>query len=212
MSRETEIATISRDNPYVMLDSEDPDRDTPVVTATIATTFPGETRTIYINGFNNTCVEVPNEIAEKALQIQTMGRGIKCICYVDFFFNLLYMMYGYLLGLVFAFASLSGIYSTYNQSRSMLSCYLFYQYIMCISKLATIIFYITLTNPSIRDDFHSNYPQIELPNSISASIVMSSALFFIQTYIACYVRKYYYLLPKAGEKKYFVARALPVSV
>ena len=49
MSRETEIATISRDNPYLMLSSEDTD-ETPVVTATIANTSPRETQTIYING------------------------------------------------------------------------------------------------------------------------------------------------------------------
>ena len=71
MSRQTEIPTISRDNPYVMLNSEDPDREdpdseTPVVTASIDTTFPRETRTIYINGTNNTCVEVPVELAEKS--------------------------------------------------------------------------------------------------------------------------------------------------
>ena len=29
MSRQTEIATISSDNPYVMLNSEDPDREDP---------------------------------------------------------------------------------------------------------------------------------------------------------------------------------------
>ena len=217
MSRVTEIATISRDNPYVMLNSEDPDREdpdseTPVVIASIDTTFPRETRTIYINGLNNTCVEVPVELAEKALLIQNMGKGIKCICFVDLFFNLLFMLYGYILGFIFALASLSGIYSTYHQSRSMLTCYLCYQYIMCISKLATIVFYVTLTDPSVRNSFHANYPQIELPESMSASIFMSSILFFIQTYIACYVRKYYYLLPKSGDKKYFVARALPVSV
>ena len=217
MSRQTEIPTISRDNPYVMLNSEDPDREdpdseTPVVTASIDTTFPRETRTIYINGTNNTCVEVPVELAEKALQIQEMGKGIKCICFVDLFFNLLYMLYGYLLGFIFAMASLSGIYSTYHQSRRMLSCYLYYQYIMCVSKLATIIFYVVLTDPSARNSFHQNYPNIELPNSMSLSITMSALLFFIQTYIACYVRKYYYLLPKSGEKRYFVARALPVSV
>ena len=210
MSRETEIARISRDNPYVMLNSEDPDAETPVVTATIADTSPRETQTIYINGFNNTCVEVPVEIARKALQIQEMSKGIKCICFVDLFFNLLYMLYGYVLGFIFALASLSGIYSTYHQSRNMLSCYLCYQYIMCISKLATIIFYITLTDPSVRNSFNQNYPQVELPDSMSSSIFMSTALFFIQTYIACYVRKYYYLLPRYGEKKYFVTRALPV--
>ena len=210
MSRETEIARISRDNPYVMLNSEDPDAETPVVTATIADTSPRETQTIYINGFNNTCVEVPVEIARKALQIQEMSEGIKCICFVDLFFNLLYMLYGYVLGFIFALASLSGIYSTYHQSRNMLSCYLCYQYIMCISKLATIIFYITLTDPSVRNSFNQNYPQVELPDSMSSSIFMSTALFFIQTYIASYVRKYYYLLPRYGEKKYFVTRALPV--
>ena len=87
MPRETEIARISRDNPYVMLNSEDPDAETPVVTATIANTSPTETQTIYINGLNNTCVQVPVEIARKALQIQEMGKGIKCICFVDLFFN-----------------------------------------------------------------------------------------------------------------------------
>lgn len=212
MSRETEIARISRDNPYVMLNSEDPDAETAVVTATVANASPTETQTIYINGFNNTCVEVPVEIARKALQIQQMGKGIKYICFVDLFFNLLFMLYGYMLGFIFALASVSGIYSTYYQSRRMLTCYLCYQYIMCISKLATIIFYVTLTDPSVRNSFHQNNPQIELPDSMSMSIFMSSILFFIQTYIACYVRKYYYLLPKTGEKRYFVARALPVSV
>tara|TARA_B100000282_G_scaffold274720_1_gene231561 strand:+ start:2283 stop:2924 length:642 start_codon:yes stop_codon:yes gene_type:complete len=211
MSRqtETEIATITTDNPYVMMDNQDSDNDTPVVTATVVSTFPSQTRTIYINGLGNTCVEVPIELAEKALQIQSMGRGIKCICYVDLVFNLVYMLYGSVLGFIFSLASASGIYSTYYQSRSLLTCYLCYQYIMVLSKLLTIVFYIALTDSDVRNTFHENYPQIPLPENLVAPIFMSSMLFFIQTYIACYVRKYYNLLPKSGEKKYFVARALP---
>ena len=211
MSRqtETEIATISTDNPYVMMDNQDSDNHTPVVTATVVSTFPSQTRTIYINGLDNTCVEVPIEIAEKALQIQSMGRGIKCICYVDLVFNLVYMLYGSVIGFIFSLASASGIYSTYYQSRSLLTCYLCYQYIMVLSKLLTIVFYIALTDSDVRSTFHENYPQIQIPETLAAPIFMSSMLFFIQTYIACYVRKYYNLLPKSGDKKYFVARALP---
>ena len=211
MSRqtETEIATISTDNPYVMMDNEDSDNQTPVVTATVVSTFPSQTRTIYINGLDSTCVEVPVELAEKALQIQSMGRGIKCICYVDLVFNLVYMLYGSVIGFIFSLASASGIYSTYYQSRSLLTCYLCYQYIMVLSKLLTIVFYIALTDSDVRNTFHENYPQIQLPETLVAPIFMSSMLFFIQTYIACYVRKYYNLLPKSGDKKYFVARALP---
>ena len=211
MSRqtETEIATISTDNPYVMMDNEDSDNQTPVVTATVVSTFPSQTRTIYINGLDSTCVEVPIEIAEKALQIQSMGRGIKCICYVDLVFNLVYMLYGSVIGFIFSLASASGIYSTYYQSRSLLTCYLCYQYIMVLSKLLTIVFYIALTDSDVRNTFHENYPQILLPETLAAPIFMSSMLFFIQAYIACYVRKYYNLLPKSGDKKYFVARALP---
>ena len=211
MSRqtETEIATISTDNPYVMMDNEDSDNHTPVVTATVVSTFPSQTRTNYINGLDSTCVEVPIDIAEKALQIQTMGRGIKCICFVDLVFNLVYMLYGSVIGFIFSLASASGIYSTYYQSRSLLTCYLCYQYIMVLSKLLTIVFYIALTDSDVRNTFHQNYPQIQLPDTLAAPIFMSSMLFFIQTYIACYVRKYYNLLPKSGDKKYFVARALP---
>ena len=207
MSRqtETEIATISTDNPYVMMDNEDSDNHTPVVTATVVSTFPSQTRTIYINGLDSTCVEVPIDIAEKALQIQTMGRGIKCICFVDLVFNLVYMLYGSVIGFIFSLASASGIYSTYYQSRSLLTCYLCYQYIMVLSKLLTIVFYIALTDSDVRNTFHQNYPQIQLPDTLAAPIFMSSMLFFIQTYIACYVRKYYNLLPKSGDKKYFVA-------
>ena len=211
MSRqtETEIATISTDNPYVMMDNQDSDNHTPVVTATVVSTFPSQTRTIYINGLDSTCVEVPIEIAEKALQIQSMGRGIKCICFVDLVFNLVYMLYGSVIGFIFSLASASGIYSTYYQSRSLLTCYLCYQYIMVLSKLLTIVFYIALTDSDVRNTFHENYPQILLPETLAAPIFMSSMLFFIQAYIACYVRKYYNLLPKSGDKKYFVARALP---
>lgn len=211
MSRqtETEIATISTDNPYVMMDNQDSDNQTPVVTATVVSSFPSQTRTIYINGLDSTCVEVPIELAEKALQIQSMGRGIKCICYVDLVFNLVYMLYGSVIGFIFSLASASGIYSTYYQSRSLLTCYLCYQYIMVLSKLLTIVFYIALTDSDVRNTFHENYPQIQLPETLVAPIFMSSMLFFIQTYIACYVRKYYNLLPKSGDKKYFVARALP---
>ena len=88
------------------------------------------------------------------------------------------MLYGYILGFIFALASLSGIYSTYHQSRNMLSCYLYYQYIMCVSKLATIVFYVVLTDPSARNSFHQNYPNVELPNSMSLSINYVSTIIF----------------------------------
>ena len=174
MSRqtETEIATISTDNPYVMMDNEDSDNQTPVVTATVVSTFPSQTRTIYINGLDNTCVEVPIDIAEKALQIQTMGRGIKCICFVDLVFNLVYMLYGSVIGFIFSLASASGIYSTYYQSRSLLTCYLCYQYIMVLSKLLTIVFYIALTDSDLRNTFHQNYPQIQLPASCNHAFLL----------------------------------------
>lgn len=214
MSRqsETEFATISTDNPYVMMATEDSDNQTPVVTATVVSTFPSQTRTIYINGLDNTCIQVPTEIAERALQIQSMGRGIKCICFIDLVFNLVYMLYGSVLGFIFSLASASGIYSTYYQSRSLLTCYLCYQYIMVLSKLLTIVFYVAMTDTDLRNTFHENYPQIPLPETMAAPVFMSSVLFFIQAYISCYVRKYYNLLPSSSDKKYLVARALPVSV
>ena len=88
MSRETEIATISRDNPYVILNNEDPDNEdtdtiTPIAPASIVTNFSRETRTIYINGMNNTCVEVPIEIAEKALKIQNELKRIISFIYEE---------------------------------------------------------------------------------------------------------------------------------
>ena len=97
-----------------------------------------------------------------------MGRGIKCICFVDLVFNLVYMLYGSVIGFIFSLASASGIYSTYYQSRSLLTCYLCYQYIMVLSKLLTIVFYIALTDSDLRNTFHQNYPQIQLPDTLAA--------------------------------------------
>ena len=205
-----EITCISRDNPYVRLATEDEDIDEETSLPIVNATFSTPTRTVFIAGINNGYIEVPVDIAEKALKIQSMSKGIKCICYIDLFFNLFYMMYGYLLGMIFAFASISGIYSTYNQSRSMLSYYLCYQYIICISKLTTAIFYTCMLNSSIKNSFHEQYPTVEFPESIPTSVAMSTLLFIMQVYIANYVRTYYYLLPNKNEDKIIIAKATQV--
>ena len=200
-----EITTISRDNPYVQLsDSDEDNNNLPIVNV--------PTSAIYINGNTAVAIQVPTAVAEKAIKIQSMGRGIKCVCYVDLFSNLFFMMYGYLLGFFFALAALSGIYSTYNQSRNMLSCYLTYQYIMCFSKFVTIIFYASILDQRNYNNFQNYYPNIELPKNIPIAISMSGLFFILQTYIALYVRKYYYLLPKNNAEKFVVARALPIQV
>mgnify|MGYP006076800901 CR=1 FL=1 len=199
-----EIATISRDNPYVQLADDDDDDILPIVNT--------QTSAIYINGNTAVAIQVPTIFAEKAIKIQSMGRGIKCVCYVDLFSNLFFMMYGYILGFFFALAALSGIYSTYNQSRNMLSCYLTYQYIMSFSKLVTIIFYAAILDQNNYNNFHNAYPNIELPKNIPVAISMSTLFFVLQTYIALYVRKYYYLLPKNKTEKIIIAKALPIQV
>jgi hypothetical protein len=83
---------------------------------------------------------------------------------------------------------------------------------MCFSKFVTIIFYASILDQSNYNNFQNYYPNIELPKNVPIAISMSGLFFILQTYIALYVRKYYYLLPKNNAEKFVVARALPIQV
>ena len=188
------MATIESDNPYVALTD-----DTVASVEAIPVNNNNNVSLITIANTNLVLV-VPNSMARRVVEAQRYSCGIKFICMLDFIMNFIYVLNGYWLTIIFSIFSLYGYYSTYTHERRMLCGYLLYQYAITLGKFSAFMFYCLMLNDSIADSFHKDYPNLVLPRDIPSAIVYSLFLFLIQTYIAFYVRRYYYLLPTNNEK------------
>lgn len=198
-NQEVEITTIYSNNPYVLLNQEDPDSNNFTQASNQPLNNTLSSKTIKIAN-SNLSLLVTDELYIKILKLEKMDCYVKFICLGDFLINLIYFIVGYYYALLLALISMYGYYSTYTHKKSMLCGYLYYQYILSIGKFLQFIFCCFLLNDSFEQQFHELYPFINLPGNIKYLIYYSSILLGCQLYIACYIRKYYYLLPNKQDK------------
>ena len=186
------MATIASENPYVALNDEE-------ITPVTAVPVDNNSNVSIAVANTNLVLIVPSSMAQRVIESQRYSCGIKFICILDFTLNFLYVIGGYWLAILFCLFSFYGYYSTYTHDRNMLCGYLLYQYAITLGKFCAVLFYCFMLNNDIASNFNNNYPNFQLPRDLPGAIGYSSILFFIQVYIAWYVRKYYYLLPSKKE-------------
>ena len=129
---------------------------------------------------------IPQDLINRAIEIDKMTCGVRTVCLCDCFFNLYYLMFGYIYAIIFFTVSLGGYLSTVYYKKSLLCCYVIYQYFQVLGKIFLLSFWINMANDKNNHD-------------ITINIIICSFLVFFQCVISRFVHKYYYLLPSNEE-------------
>ena len=161
-------------------------------------------------------IEIPSELFEKALKIENMSCGIRIMCTLDCLLGLYYLRYNFFMGLVCSLISFNGYLSTIYYKKSLLCCYLMYQYLQVLTRLANVglvIYFYNTQQDSVyfnitNGDFNTNVSntthvqeiRIFMFNEPIFDIFVGLTLLGLQIFVTCFIREYYNLLPTREEK------------
>ena len=141
-------------------------------------------------------------LAERALFLDKYAVSVKLLCIMDMVMNIVYLYVGYWVSFIFILCSICGYISTNNYHSRCLMFYLTYQYIQMFLRLISMVALITLSsNKTLELEFHQEFPQYELPTNYTGGIILTSLLFFMQTYICGFIQKYYNMLPPINNRQ-----------
>ena len=148
---------------------------------------------------NNT-VEIPEELGIRAVKIEKLSCSMKLITLCDLFLSIYYYNINIILGVFTSLSSFNGYLSTVYYHRSLLFCYLVYQYLQILGRFLNIIYY-ALILQEIKNDNSANTTYVETITKKSYYEIPLLLLFFgAQLFITYYVQYYYKLLPSKEER------------
>mgnify|MGYP006100015591 CR=1 FL=1 len=193
------MTEIEKRNPYLSYNTEQG--------VMVSNTLP-DVENVLVQTSNNQTFILSRELLERAIHLQQYSCAIKFLCIVDFAMNFLYLYIGYSIALWFMICSIGGYVSTYTYNKKWLLAYLIYQYFQVLTRaIITITLIVLLSDPSLRPGFENTFPDFELPQNYGNSILLSALFLIIQTYITCFVHKFYKLLPNKREHQRFLAES-----
>lgn len=147
----------------------------------------------------NSHIEMPNDILKKALDFDKLKCPVRCVISVDVIISMYYFSLAWLLGLVFTTASISGFIATINYKKSMMTCYVGYQYFQVIGRATNLgyFIYIISSNNSntVGNGSLANYNGSSVNSGNTIEIVILTTMFLAQIYIAKVVTRFYNLIP-----------------
>lgn len=148
----------------------------------------------------NSHIEMPNDILKKALDFDKLKCPVRCVISVDVIISMYYFSLAWLLGLVFTTASISGFIATINYKKSMMTCYVGYQYFQVIGRATNLGYFIYIissnnTNTVGKDGSLVNYNGSSVNSGNTIEIVILTTMFLAQIYIAKVVTRFYNLIP-----------------
>lgn len=199
ISSNNETRDLKNDNPYVLInDTEDSER-----------THINQTTQIYI----------PHDLLQKAVALEESNCLIRFLTLTDIFISALYFLHGVFFGLICTIISMNGYLSTIYYKKSLMICYVCYQYFQVTMRFINMVFFIQYRNNII--DSTSSYQNTDNDAYVATSDVTNTSdvdnhlqddsfyglvifyyflLFICQLLIASFVTKYYKLLPTQEEK------------
>ena len=140
---------------------------------------------------------IPNDLLIKAQQIEHKSCTIKIICIIDMTFSVLYFYMNFILGIFLGSISTAGYLSTVYYKRSLLCCYMIYQYFQVAARYSNLIIYTI----AIADTKNTTGMIVTETGSETGNVVILSLLCVGQMVIAYYVTDYYKLLPSSADKE-----------
>ena len=152
-------------------------------------------------------VDMPADVLKKAVQFQKLKYPVRLVCAVDVFISLYYFYMSWLFGAIFAAASMGGFAATVYHRKSLMMCYVGYQYSQIGGRVANLGYYIYLishappggetpANATQLINFHGPTAHDSQP----LQIAMLSVLLLMQMCIASAVTQFYVLLPCDADR------------
>ena len=148
----------------------------------------------------NSHIEMPPDILKKALEFDKLKCPVRCVISLDIIISIYYFYFTWLLGLAFTAASVGGFIATINHKKSMMTCYVGYQYFQVIGRatnLGYFIYIVSSNNSNITGNNSSlaNYNGSSANSNNTIEIMILTTMFLAQIYIAKVVTRFYNLLP-----------------
>lgn len=171
--------TIEADNPYV----------------------PSEVNASSSTPLLNSYIDMPPDILEKALNFEKLKCPVRCVASFDIVISMYYFYISWIFGFIFTTASVSGLIATVNYKKSMMTCYVGYQYFQVAGRAANLGYFIyIIASPQVPSITDANNTLVHLNgspvnNSNAAEVVILTVMLLAQIYIARVVTKFYNLLP-----------------
>ena len=231
---------INSTNPYVQLDSNDPDDvpddvpDDPTMhyqnnqmQATNGTNTNGtNTNGTNTNGTNTNDsryeLHIPPDLIAAAIKIDQMTCTVRTVCLFDIFISTLYFLNGAMIGIIAMVASTNGYFATIYYKKSLMCCYVGYQFFQVLIRFANLLYIIlqgdvgstrtvvsaaTTTNVTNTNktnnttDATTTSSNFNYFDNYATNIVILAFLFLCQCIITGLVYQYYTLLPSNEQKR-----------
>jgi len=166
-------------------------------------------------------MSLSSNLIEKAIELEKRTCLIRVICSCDIILCISYIFYNLFIGLAFLFISIGGFFSTVYYKKSLMYCYLLYQYLQVILRFYLIFLAVFPTKNMFEDIFKNMFRSVNLTLTNEtqvedtavyvfywSNLIINCFLLFCQVIIAKFVRIYYNLLPTDEEKMHLRVSAL----
>lgn len=164
---------------------------------------------------------IPDEFVDRVHTIDNRKCCVKILCLCDLIMASYYMLYNIILGTLLFGISFNGYLSTVYYNKSLMVCYIFYQYFLVFCRTANVIivFYIysnyipnegyyNITNSSSNYTVPYNDFKIFIVGNEVIDITYLFAMLGLQVCIVFYIKEYYDLLPSAYEKNRIILSSI----
>tara|TARA_B100000963_G_scaffold226596_1_gene197681 strand:+ start:1952 stop:2533 length:582 start_codon:yes stop_codon:yes gene_type:complete len=142
-------------------------------------------------------ISIPSDLINKAIQVEKLTCPVKVICFCDIFMNTYYFFVNPIIGGILCIVSINGYLATIYYKRSLMFCYLIYQYLQVCGRLTTLIIAIDYAVQPVSNTTTNN-TMVAFYNPVVSPILLGVML-LLQIYIAYFVTKFYKLLPNKEE-------------
>ena len=142
-------------------------------------------------------ISIPSDLINKAIQVEKLTCPVKVICICDIFMNTYYFFVNPIIGGILCIVSINGYLATIYYKRSLMFCYLIYQYLQVCGRLTTLVIAIDYAVQPVSNTTTNN-TMVAFYNPVVSPILLGVML-LLQIYIAYFVTKFYKLLPNKEE-------------
>ena len=151
---------------------------------------------------------IPDDLLEKAIQLDQMNCSVRFIAGCDLFMSFYYYVFNGIIGLFATCSSLGGIIATINYKRGIMFCYVVYQGMQVMVRSLNLGYYILILCAPLVDNEYNEYNNTNKQNSTlivrlednpTLAITFMSVMLILQVYIAHFIYKYYNLLPSEED-------------
>ena len=171
---------LNENNPYVQIPCNDPD-------AFLDT-----------NGVVVSQIFIPDDLLQRAIELENNNCAVRFILTIDIIMSCLYFLNDWVFGGICLIASINGYTATIYYKKSLMICYLIYQYLQVSGRFVLCMFIVS--DPQYIGFNSTSNQSVQEHESYAFVIGLNFLYFACQVFIASFITKYYKLLPTNKER------------